>query len=295
MQTPTLDPKTVGTSADRIDSFINHYEVYGRSEGFHQETLMCNRLAAVGFKSSASIKLNDFHRKFVANPELREHYLAKYPTSRFIPMAGLLATISTMKLSIDLAEYYAGGVPDSQAKLITDFELKERDFPDTKGLYHLAGLAPIQFEMDQEACEKAHKKMIEDIKNTVDVNFGRISVTAFNRIMSENRDCFNGELDCRKLTNSVNKEGWMKVHLKPFNKFFEQFRSEFFVVAPPTAFTKDKDFVKRFREQVDASTQKLPIPKDPLVLRFVPGGALIVASWGDEAEFINGVVNELGL
>jgi hypothetical protein len=65
-------------------------------------------------------------------------------------------------------------------------------------------------------------------------------------------------------------------------------RESFFVLAPPEVFNQDKDWIQRTRELLQPVRPNFAKPvNDPLVVRVVAGGVLVVAAWGDEAEALN--------
>lgn len=76
--------------------------------------------------------------------------------------------------------------------------------------------------------------------------------------------------------------------------FADQFQNSWFVVAPPDAFNSSEDFISRVRKMIRSAEAKVTIPSDdPLVIRFVKGGCLVVAAWGEEAATINAVVRKI--
>ncbi len=76
---------------------------------------------------------------------------------------------------------------------------------------------------------------------------------------------------------------------EPRRRFIVEGLQSLFVLAPPGAFsTSGDDWIERFRKGVaQPQMETKPVPPDPLVVRFVNGGVLVVASWGDEAEWLN--------
>lgn len=75
-----------------------------------------------------------------------------------------------------------------------------------------------------------------------------------------------------------------------------QFRNSFMVIAPPEAFQTTEDFLTRTRRLAAAVQLKQTTPPDdPLVIRFVRGGALVVAAWGEEAAVLNAAAREFNI
>lgn len=68
----------------------------------------------------------------------------------------------------------------------------------------------------------------------------------------------------------------------------EELRQSFFVLAPPAAFNQGLDWIQRTREHLQIVQPNFRPPvNDPLVVRVVDGGVLVVAAWGDEAAALN--------
>ena len=76
---------------------------------------------------------------------------------------------------------------------------------------------------------------------------------------------------------------------------FKDFQKSFFVVAPSEAFQTESDWIKRTRDLLDLNRKETIPPDDPLVGKFVRGGFLVVAAWGDEASILNREVINLRL
>ena len=63
------------------------------------------------------------------------------------------------------------------------------------------------------------------------------------------------------------------------NAALKQFAESWFVVAPPEDFNSTEDFFTRFQKMSKEAVQRMTTPPDdPLVIRFVRGGRLVVAA-----------------
>lgn len=87
-----------------------------------------------------------------------------------------------------------------------------------------------------------------------------------------------------------------KLRERMLGETLHQFENSMFVVAPKEAFITTEDWLSRARRMVMGyRTEITNPPPDPLVIRFVKGGALVIAAWGDEAEWINNAAAQLKL
>lgn len=85
------------------------------------------------------------------------------------------------------------------------------------------------------------------------------------------------------------------VNLAQITELKREFQEDLFVVAPAEAFNTTQSWIRRARELSFLEIKVTTPPNDPLVVKAVEGGVLVVASWGGEAKYINELINKLNI
>jgi hypothetical protein len=256
--TDTATP-AASTTAPRIDDFIKAQFAKSTAESFSGIKSSADRLARLGFRSSANSRYADFLEAFRSTPLRSARYAELYPNCCFLPWPAFHAVLKTLDLWCDLPEFYAGAVPEEQIPWMEIFELRLTDQPEYMDFPAILGFDDAEVR-ELEGSRRGRFMRAAWYGDTADPEFGNS-----NRLV--------------RVTHEL---------LKPM-------RESFFVVAPKEAFTTTKDYITRLRKMVSATTSPTVAPNDPLVIRFVNGGALVVAAWGDEAAELNAITRELGI
>lgn len=273
MNAPTVTPKAgtpktsntviaTGVNSptnERIDSFIEELFKEANSEQFSSISSTAQTAKRHGFTNCANTRYVDYLAEYRNNP-LRATFLEKYPSCRFLPYKALLNLLKTLTLSLDTCENYVGAIPPEQIDWLDLFDLDVDDLPYRSDICELLGDDPKD----------------KNIRDWLDGVIGKIYRSS---------DRYHDSLP-------LGVSEHVSIQLKPFMK---PFLNQFFVVAPKEAFQTSEDFIVRLRKLAyDLSIRPTIAPNDPLVIRFVKGGCLVVAAWGDEAAYINGLVKTMG-
>lgn len=254
--------------AQRIDSFFKEKLAAANSDAFSGLKRSAEQAAAHGFTNCANSRYADFLEAFRDVPDLARHYTDAYPQCCFLPWKALRSVKQSLQLWCDLPKHYTGAIPPEQLPWLDVFALDSDDSVSELEILEI---------MDVET----------------------VNVEAFRGLIRASADVM--EADGRPLPawlreSDWRRDAWMRSQASLVRPYLRQFRESFFVVAPPEAFNTTMDFAARFRELVlQAQTQPNTPPDDPLVIRFVRGGALVVAAWGDEAKELNAMTRELRL
>lgn len=275
---PATTPKTSAagfvagassTTPRTIDSHISEWLKEALSGDSYGAKSSAEAARRHGFTSSANSRYADFLEAFRAAPALTAYYTEKYPSSYFLPWAALRSVIQSLQLWCDLPEHYMGAVPPEQLPWLDLFALDSADSALGLEILELVGTEP-QYKERWE-------QLVQDCMTDRDaVIWHHQSERHVDRDRTP-----DSILDQHQTT--------VRAHLK-------QFQSQFFVLAPPEAFKTEMDFCERFRRLMKQPVTRPTIPPDdPLVVRFVQGGALVVAAWGDEAAELNARVAALNI
>lgn len=255
------------TNALRIDDYIKRNLAEAHAPG-GSIIEAANTAVRHGFKVCANKRYSDFLEAFRSSPHLSKRYAERYPACCFLPWAAFHNVRNALKLWCDLPEFYAGAIPPEQIPWLDLFELEKDDGAFVNDAAQLISVTEDQFPDFLEICEP-----------------------------QPYRDSFP---DMPRRTTLLSSIGFSRQGLSNARRdaapYFKSFINSFFVLAPPEAFTSSEDFITRFQRLVtDAATRKTEPPNDPLVIRFVYGGCLVVAAWGDEAAELNQRVQALGI
>lgn len=246
----------------RIDATIRRLLGQANSGDFSALKSSANAAQKHGFTNSANSRLVDFLEEFRPSP-LRSHYEEKYPACCFLTFEGLRGLMRSLSLWCDLPENYTGAIPPEQLPWLDLFSLDAADTVPRRDILKMCDVPP-ELERVVDAC------LADDYWSTI-FDESPVQLTPWDRGM-----------------RARYRERIMAATRK--------FRSSYMVVAPPEAFNTTEDFFERFRKLV-AEASRVPkiTPDDPLVIRFVKGGALVVAAWGEEAAFLNAAAREMNV
>lgn len=203
------------------------------------------------------MRYSEYLEAFRSSPDLSALYGEAYPASLFLPWKALHQVMRSLDLWIDLPSFYAGAVPDEELLMMEIFEM-----------------------------DPVHRPRAEDMNPLLDRQpdpLGRDLVRLL-AMLEEGRDTRGFDLSM------------FRRETLDFRPFWEQIQDSFFVVAPPEAFTSEEDWLARLRRlNARVEQQDTVPPDDPLVVRMVAGGVLVVAAWGDEGAELNRITRELNI
>jgi hypothetical protein len=214
-----------------------------------------DRAAGLGFGKSANVRWSRFLETFHDNPRQAAYYKEKYPLCSFLPWSAFHEIRRVLDLWCDLSDHYIGAVPD---EALMRLEL---------------------IDIDQDDCVEFFKEY-GPRGDLMDLMGEEWSERVLNALTAQSRrvDFSNPATEFRRTAAQYAVEA----------------SSKFFVLAPKEAFSTQEDWISRFRQLTNllAEVEKTP-PNDPLVIRFVKGGVLVVAAWGDEAAELNAQAREI--
>ena len=204
-----------------------------------------------GFSATANSKHVKFLEAFRSTPHLVEKYAAAYANCVFLNWDALLFTRRVLDLHLDLASNYTGAVPPEQAPWLDAFDMQPQDeVTASELLFEL-----IEKQLDPRSPIKGYVEMVQHALMDLTLPSSDAKVRRF------------------------------IAKLAPYHR---EARTQFFVLGPHESFNTVEDWWSRGERLVEhLKLVDQPPAADPLVLRFVRGGALVVAAWGDEAEWIN--------
>ena len=251
-----------------ISSYIAEQLKEAASDAASSAITTAETLSGLGFTASANIRYARFLEAYRSQTDLAEHYATQYPNCVFLPWKALHETLNALNLWVELPEHYLGAVPSGQLPYIEMFELEAKDTPGPDDWVPALGCG----EHGRPDYRPQVKTLIGDaLLGKEDSSMATVRLRRVRDALYENA---GGRAAIERLR-------W-------------DFCTSLFVVAPPEAFKTDKDWLTRAFEVTDKTTEehKLP-PNDPLVIRMVRGGCLVVAAWGDEAAHINEFVKQI--
>lgn len=249
--------------SQRIDKFISGKFGEARSPQGTDIIRSGGRARALGFGASANTQYADFLQAFAGEGLMQQTYAQAYPDCVFLPWKAFHYTRKALNLWCELPAHYAGGIPDAQLGYIEKFRV---------------------ISDEHEARESDLLLMLElGVKPEHRLHVG-MRPAEYLRALLGFHDPDTSKWRVEKLHEQI-------------NQFMYEAQQSLFVVAPAQAFTTHvggKDWLQRFKEIV-MQPQLRPVnpPADPLVVQFVSGGALVVASWGDEAEWLNDAMRQV--
>jgi len=310
---------------ERIDTFIMKNHGISDSEEFNRIKESADRSANHGFSSASNVRYAQFLEAFKESPELQERYKDAYPNSSFLPWAAFHKVLKSLNLWVDLPKHYLGAVPSEQIQWLDLFDFKKKDAVKEDDL-----IALIQTKKGTKSAEAINLALNPSKKATESNELPLFMDPVFDtrrdmmRLMDSERSMiiehgqrhrlpsFAIDEEIRRMERNVQERfamdsrGFDRRIMSPRGfttpapsktilESIEAVKASFFVVAPPDAFGVKKDFITRFKEDIKESIKPKTPPNDPLVIRFVKGGCIIVAAWGDEAAHINEIAKELNI
>jgi hypothetical protein len=269
----------------RIDVFIERSFKKAESADFSGIMDSATAAARHGFVNSANSRYAQFLEGFRDSPELAARYREEWPNSFFLPWRAFHAVRRSLSLWCDLPSSFTGAVPGEQVpwldifEMNTDYGVKSGDIPKLFG-----GLRKLELCMLLGFTARwgmGHHDEGSAGWDFVQRHYGR-EFTLGAMLGSVRQILLQ---DNQHLLNLVLKE------------FVLPLFDGFFVLAPKDAFNTEKDWFGRAADMERAlkATEKRTAPDDPLVIRFVEGGAMVVAAWGEEAAWLNKAARDLNL
>lgn len=274
------------TLEERIDVFIKKKHEVSDSNEFDALKGSADSAVKHGFGQASNVRYANFLATFREEPELAAKYKEAYPNSSFLPWAALHAVMKSMNLWLDLPKHYLGAVPDEQLPWMDLFELNKEDC--VRGGDILALLQSKEGSNADKAIKNAFDRGFQKKDQS---ELDQIEVANEIRVDSHAWTPRNFEYEYSLKRRIMELDGVEDV----IKQCIKDVESSFFVVAPSDAFGVEEDFIARFRKaNIEMLKPKIP-PNDPLVIRFVKGGCLIVAAWGDEGARMNQIAEELSI
>lgn len=271
-----IAPVATSATYQRIDEFIKAQFAKASSADFSGIKHSAQRAAQLGFKSSANSRYAEFLEAFQSTPHLATRYEKKYPQCVFLPWAAFHAVRRALGLWCDLPENYAGAVPEEQMPWMEVFTLEDEDMVRVVG--DLGALL-----------ERKDTPFLSAVAHVLNLNYGHRWESHLDYHMDSRLVSY---LSVRMTEQLIGNDRTRRA----LARYGRQMVESFFVIAPPEAFITKEDWITRFNKVVDeAETESKTPPNDPLVVRFVHGGALVVAAWGDEAAALNEITRSLNL
>lgn len=278
---PTI-PTTVSTATAagaisptplRIDSFIKSKLKEAQSANFSGLKSSAEAARSHGFTACANSRYADFLEAMSSAPAQVSYYAEKYPACFFLPWTALNATLTALNLWCDLPKHYTGAIPPGQLPYLDIFSLDPSDTVQARELLHLINDGSLREDLWRGLLTPTHiySPRHRDIHFADDWQyFQPRPAFGFEQLPPATRQALDRALN--------------------------EFQSSWFVIAPPTAFNVTEDWRARTRRLlIDATPKKEPPPNDPLVVRFIQYGCLVVSAWGDEAAELNATVNSINI
>lgn len=285
MNAPTVRPApTIPTTASiataagaisptplRIDTFIKSKLKEAKSADFSGLKSSAEAARSHGFTACANSRYADFLAAMSGAQDQVSYYAEKYPACFFLPWTALNATLTALNLWCDLPKHYTGAIPPGQLPYLDIFSLDPSDTVQARELLQL----------------------INDGSLREDIWLGLLTQRTNHIYDSEyptnDRQYF-------KTKTRFEFERLPPKTIQTLRRAVDEFQSSWFVIAPPAAFNVTEDWRARTRRLlIDATPKKEPPPNDPLVVRFVQYGCLVVSAWGDEAAELNATVNSINI
>lgn len=277
--TDTAVPATSVTS-DTINAFVQRHSGTANSDAFSSAKSTAQRLGQLGFGSSANSRVAEFLEDFRATPHLSALYEEQYPQCYFLPWRGLHRVLQSLGLWFDSAKNYAGAVPEEQLPWLEIFELQPEHRPRPDDFGH--AVHPQRFNLFAGAAALVACSPDFHVSDYLSREESQRLILALGRRTTTRT------ISLETLTGTTDRD--------ILRDRWTEFCSEFFVVAPREAFTTAKaenDWFARTRQWLTDAFDATLAPDDPLVVRPVHGGVLVVAAWGDEAAELNKIARDL--
>ena len=263
--TATADGAT-STTPLRIDTFIKSKLREARLGDSFGMKSSAEAVRSHGFTACANSRYADFLEAMSAAQDQATYYAEKYPACFFLPWTALNATLKALNLWCDLPKHYTGAIPPGQLPYLDIFSLDPSDAAPPTQMLELLG-------------DEIRRVVWEEL--------------IFQASLSEPEEFKSFSLGVPLLSSFGSQK---TAALRTVRTACEEFTNSWFVIAPPAAFNVAEDWRSRTRKLlIKAADKKEPPPDDPLVVRFVRHGCLVVAAWGEEAAELNTAVNSINL
>lgn len=263
-----------------------HHEFYSASDRALQEVLdilknneindqKIHRLRSLGFNQVPEViegykKLQTFN-----DAEQRQNLLVyfreKYPMNKFINEDQVITICEKYNLVVGEVSRFRGFVPDKNLKDIENFKLRKGD--EFVPSFTLFDVRTKRFYAAEEFAE---------IEWEARIGKGRFrrgtSWTHLNKTITEGGEGYWSVIDIFDMKGTrLENEGWSyKLMLGSSHPYFT---SPLVICAPPDQM--DMSGMEKVGHRIQ---KQVVLPKDPVVLKPVRGGFLIVTAWGPEAS-----------
>lgn len=286
---PTI-PKTDSTATAagatsptplRIDTFIKSKLQEARSDGFSGLKSSAEAARSHGFTACANSRYADFLEAMSAAQDQVTYYAEKYPACFFLPWTALNATLKALNLWCDLPKHYTGAIPPGQLPYLDIFSLDPSDAVPPVQMLELIPNDGLRKDVWVALIRNATTSHRQEQERSAEWEWRR----------EWDYDPYNSTADIRSLFHKL--DATQKTALRTA---CADFQNSWFVIAPPASFNVAEDWRFRTRKLLTQAAAKTePPPDDPLVVRFVRHGCLVVAAWGEEAAELNASVNSLNI
>jgi len=289
-------PGAGSTETGTIKSFIEEQLALVNSESISGMHATAETLKGMGFSSSANVKYSEFLTAFTEEQALRAHYEKEYPDCVFLPWSAMHVVMKSMDLWLDLPSNYTGAVPGAQLPWIEMFEMGGGDTPresDVHGCIGGAAEEHVWYDKTRDSY-RADGTIIRNPSALYEAFAVLISMPS---LCTRAYDVDHAPSAYSYMASDVRQaiDKFNYAYKEDIAACSKQFKEGLFVVAPAEAFKTTEDWLTRARTLAKEAFVKKDAPDDPLVVKFVRGGCLIVAAWGDEAAVINKAVRDLKL
>tara|TARA_R110000744_G_scaffold113641_3_gene212767 strand:+ start:1050 stop:1940 length:891 start_codon:yes stop_codon:yes gene_type:complete len=284
------------TKFDTIEQYVQNQS----DRAIKQSDLITHtkRQEALGFTGTELSKRTKELGTLFSEPELQAKYAKKYPGCVFLPWSALHMIRINLNIGLDIAENYRGAIPAPQLKAMElfDMEKAKEDSPKVgEFIERLASSIHLDFFKACAPILKASNQLID----------GEISEADFNQVYINHSENLKEKLEAIRKTLKGSFDVILPLDSRKaidvIQATFEKIKAEhasacngFVVLAPFQSFTTGVvDLVERCKRIITQGAMNMGILKrDPLALKFVSGGALVVAAWGNEADELNRIAQE---
>jgi len=255
----------------RIDTFIKSKLKEAQSADFSGLKSSAEAARSHGFTACANSRYADFLAAMSGAQDQVSYYAEKYPACFFLPWTALNATLTALNLWCDLPKHYTGAIPPGQLPYLDIFSLDPSDTVQARELLQLINDGSLREDLWLGLLAQRTTHFYDREPGADDWQyFNHQPRFEFERLPPATRQALHRAVD--------------------------EFQGSWFVIAPPAAFNVTEDWRARTRRLlIDATPKKEPPPNDPLVVRFVHHGCLVVSAWGEEAAELNAAVNALNI
>ena len=263
----------------RIDTFIKSKLQEARSDGFSGLKSSAEAAQSHGFTACANSRYAAFLEAMSAAQDQVTYYAEKYPACFFLPWSALNATLKALNLWCDLPKHYTGAIPPGQLPYLDIFSLDPND-----------AVPPVQM-LELIDADGLRKDVWEALIRSASTSHGQERSAEWEWRREWDFDPYGTSPEIRNLFRKIDSN-----QQNALRTACADFQNSWFVIAPPASFNVAEDWRSRTRKLlIQAAAKKEPPPDDPLVVRFVRHGCLVVAAWGEEAAELNAAVNSINI